>query len=103
MYMNNHEALNYMWGSDMSQINTNSSYVVDLQTALAGAYAVNVFDHIFGDTKTWTNQPNHGEAIVRGYLDNDKGVDISANRDSEVQQQFKLHNTQINIKIGWEF
>lgn len=62
IYMNNHEALNYMWGASMSELK------VDLTDALLGAEFFHVYDSASGGrSKGIDNQDNHDEAIIRGH------------------------------------
>jgi len=62
IYMNNHEALNYMWGASMSRIG------VSLETSLFAADKYHQWDFLSGGrSKGLSNQRNHNEAIYRGY------------------------------------
>jgi RHS repeat-associated protein len=86
IYMNNHEALNYMWGEAMSAINLSGKTALGVSPgmALSGAEIYNNYDYFHGKSETFSNQENHNEAIVRGYLDYSKGTSNSAARESEV-------------------
>ncbi|UIR57751.1 RHS repeat-associated core domain-containing protein [Sphingobacterium sp. SRCM116780] len=61
IYMNNHEALNYMWGKSIAELG------IDLNTSLNAAEGYNTYDNYFGDSPK-DNQNNHIESIIRGYL-----------------------------------
>lgn len=76
IYMNNHEALNYLWGASMAQIDCDqtTSFGVSVSDATFGAQIYNVYDYITGRSPSLENQPNHSEAIVRGYLNTSLGI-----------------------------
>jgi len=85
VYMNNHEALNFMWGKSIAQISlTTDIPFTNLNYALMGAEAYNDFDYFFGDTPHMGNQPNHQEAIARGYINQVDGVSHSIDREVEI-------------------
>lgn len=83
IYMNNHEALNYMWGASMSELK------VDVTDALIGAQAFHVYDSFFGRSKGLNNQDNHDEAIIRGHY-NRSGRDNQSNFMEILQTLLKL-------------
>lgn len=84
IYMNN--ALNYLWGSSLAEIqcNNKTAFGPNLNTALLGAQVYNKWDKVFGRTRTWNNQPNHHEAIIRGYLNNSMGSSSNSDRLSNL-------------------
>jgi len=83
--MNNHEALNFMWGKSLAKISmTTDISFTNLHYSLSGAEAYNDIDHIFGDSPTFGNQPNHTEAIARGYVNQVEGVSTSSERDLDI-------------------
>ncbi|CAH0304242.1 MULTISPECIES: DUF6443 domain-containing protein [unclassified Pedobacter] len=88
IYMNNHEALNYLWGASMSRINSSNKAEISVSDALLGAELYNVYDYTFKDSKTFSNQMNHREAIARGYFDYSLGFSSSNtySRDSRVRK-----------------
>ena len=77
-----------MWGASMSELNCAgaSNFGVSVYDALEGAELYNGYDYITGDSRTWSNQPNHNEAIVRGYLNSSQGGSVSNQRDLKVAQ-----------------
>jgi hypothetical protein len=95
IYMNNHEALNFMWGKCMSELNCrgNTPNGISVEHALTAAEAYNKYDHIFGDSKTWGNQSNHNEAIVRGYFNSSTSISLTTKRDIQVFVTLVLHAT----------
>jgi RHS repeat-associated protein len=97
IYMNNHEALNFLWGKSMSEINCkgNTPNGVSVENTLLGAEAYNKYDYIFGHSKTWNNQPNHNEAIVRGYFNSAGNKSVTADRDKLVFVTLLLHATNL--------
>ncbi|WP_461788813.1 DUF6443 domain-containing protein [Pedobacter sp.] len=90
IYMNNHEALNYLWGASMSTINSSGKVEISVSDALLGAELYNVYDYIFKDSKTFSNQPSHREAIARGYFDYSLGIFPSNySRDNRVRKAIR--------------
>lgn len=84
IYMNNHEALNFMWGKAMAQISlTTDIPFTSLGMALLAAEAYNTWDHYTGDSPK-DNQRNHIEAIIRGYINQVSGVSHTIDREMEV-------------------
>ena len=67
VYMNNHEALNYMWGASMSEITYQDKADIRIDDALIGAQLFHMYDNVFGRSEGWKNQPNHNKAIKMGY------------------------------------
>ena len=61
IYYNDHEALNFLWGKAMQQLD------VDIFVALHSAEAFNSVDRIIGESPP-ANQAAHVKAIIRGYL-----------------------------------
>ncbi len=100
IYMNNHEALNYMWGEAMSEIDNTggwpdgiTAFGVSVYTALGGAEIYNKIHWATEGNGDLYNQSNHNEAIVRGYLNNKNGLDKSPERDKSVNKILQNHNT----------
>jgi RHS repeat-associated protein len=97
IYMNNHEALNYLWGASMSEINClgKTAFGVSVEKALDGAAVYNKYDFVTGDSP-FSNQANHNEAIVRGYLsssiNNARGTSIDTQRDKAVDSILFFYN-----------
>ncbi len=67
IYMNNHEALNYMWGASLSEITKRDKVDIRPDDALLGAQLFHMLDHIIGSSPGWKNQNNHNKAIIMGY------------------------------------
>jgi len=85
IYMNNHEALNYMWGKTMAFLSeTKNLPGTILNYTLTGAELFNDYDHIFHESPSFGNQTNHTEAIARGYFNQIDGVSISQQRDFDI-------------------
>jgi len=85
IYMNNHEALNYMWGESVAALNqTTDVSDTSLHWALDGAELFNDYDHVMYESPTFGNQLNHTEAIARGYFDRTAGPSVSQERDFEI-------------------
>ncbi len=84
IYMNNHEALNFMWGKSMAQISmTTDIPFTNLHWSLEAAEAYNTYDHYTGDSPK-ENQVNHVEAIIRGYLSRIEGRSNTIERENDV-------------------
>jgi len=80
IYMNNHEALNYMWGASMSKLD------VGVSDALLAAQMFHMYDAATGGrSKGHDNQDNHDQAIVRGHSHN-SGVDKKKNFENTVKK-----------------
>lgn len=84
IYMNNHEALNYMWGASMSKLD------IGVSDALLGAQIFHMYDAASGGrSKGYDNQDNHDQAIVRGHSHN-SGVDKKKNFENVVRKLLVL-------------
>jgi hypothetical protein len=72
----------------MSRINSSNKAEISVNDALLGAELYNVYDYTFKDSKTFSNQMNHREAIARGYFDYSLGFSSSNtySRDSRVRK-----------------
>jgi hypothetical protein len=54
-----------------------------------------IYDFVTGDSRTFSNQSNHNEAIVRGYLNSSIGVPSKFNTERE-----NLVNSTLNTFYG---
>jgi hypothetical protein len=61
--------------------------------ALASAEHYNEIDYWRGNSQTITNQTNHNEAIIRGYLNNSSGVSNDTFLDKQVIQYTPITNS----------
>ena len=63
--------------------------------ALMGAQAFNVYDKAVNDSRTWLNQPNHDEAIIRGYLGSAIGVVKPNNSERDQRVNIEMNTRSL--------
>jgi hypothetical protein len=100
LYMNDHEALNYMWGAALNELKETGKVNVTLFEALGGAQAYHVYDSQIkkdGRSKGWDNQDNHDEAIRQGWKFNEERWK-EKRRNIQIQDTTKFNLDMLFLK-----